>query len=173
MTEPQAPAILFVEHVVWEPGSAWRAALDHLASRFARVAPLDVDAVLTLGPLHAQRIALDDWAATASADLDRELGRFLDEHLSMHLRPDPTTTRAVRALAAAGPVHAASALPARAAEAILRHAGCWRSTSTLHADVTTADAMASLIADAAPRAVFAGAATPLPDELERIPLSRS
>lgn len=161
-----APALVFVEHVLWTPGDEWTEVVTQLATRFARATPLDADAVLAAGPLHAQLDALAAWAEPASIDLGRELGRWLDEHLSMHVRPDPKVTRAVRALAATGPVHLASALPARAAEAITRHAGCWRSVAELHPDVRTADALATLVAELAPRTVVAASPTPVPPGLE-------
>jgi hypothetical protein len=145
MTDP-TPTIVLVEHVAWEPGSEWREALEHVAGRFARVAPLDVDAVLAAGELPAQVEELHRWAGRVDADVDRELGRWFDENLAMHVRPDPKVTRAVRARAAAGPLHAASALGARSAESLLRHAGCWRSIAELHPDLRGDDAVDQLAA---------------------------
>lgn len=163
MTSPTHITLLFIEHVAWDPASDWRAALDHLAGRFARVAPLDVDAVLAAGALAAQVDALDQWAAGAGADLDRELGRWFDEHLSMHLRPDPSVTRAVRARAAVAPLHLASALPPRAAEAIARHAGCWRSAAKLHAPLRDATDLAEVLTALGDGVrLVAGAETELP-----------
>lgn len=162
MTASPSSTVVFVEHVLWEPGAAWIDALEHVAGRFARVKPLDVDAVRAAGALHEQVSCLADWASEAGVDLDRELGRYLDEHLSMHVRPAPTVTRAVRALAAAGPVHAVSALPPRAAESIARHAGCWRSFQQLHADVRDADALGLILEQVVPDRVVAAAPTPLP-----------
>ena len=155
MTESTAASVVFVEHVLWEPDAAWTEALEHVAGRFARVKPLDVDAVRAAGALHEQLDYLADWAADAGVDLDRELGRYLDEHLSMHVRPAPTVTRAVRALAAAGPVP-------RAAESIARHAGCWRSFEQLHADVRDAAALGAILDEVAPGRVVAANPTPLP-----------
>lgn len=162
--------IVFVEHVLWEPSSDWDAALAHLAERFARSTPPDVDAIRATGPLHTQLAALQAWADDAGADLDRELGRWFDEHLSMHVRPAPAITRAVRSLAAAGPLHLASALPARPAESITRHAGCWRSVTELHAGVRDALTLGELAARLAPARVFASDPTPLPDGVDATPL---
>jgi hypothetical protein len=159
------PVIVFVEHVLWQPGTEWDAALDHVADRFARAAPLDVAAIRAAGALHEQLDALQSWADVAGADLDRELGRWFDEHLSMHVRPAPTVTRAVRSLAADGPVHLASALPARAAESIARHAGCWRSVAQLHAPLRSADSLAELVDSLDPNLVVAASPTPLPPDL--------
>lgn len=141
MTVSASPVLLVVEQDVWTPGAEWRAALEHVAGRFARVAPLDADAILAAGDFAAQVAALDAWAAPLDVDLDRELGRWFDEHLSMHVRPDVTKTRAIRARAASGPVHAASVLPPRAAESLLRHAGAWRSITELHAPVADVDGL--------------------------------
>lgn len=161
----QAPAFIFVEHVVWEPGEEWSEALESIAGRFARVLELDLDAVRAAGPLQAQLAELERWAGDAKVDLDRELGRWFDEHLSMHVRPDPSRTRAVRSLAAERPVHAVSALPPRAAESIARHAGCWRSIAELHAPVRSADQLAALVAEHAPAQVIAAGSTPLPADV--------
>jgi hypothetical protein len=156
-------AVVFVEHVLWEPDDAWTDALEHVSSRFARVKPLDVAEVRAAGGLHDQVSFLAAWADDAGVDLDRELGRYLDEHLSLHVRPAPTITRAVRALAVDGPVHAVSALPPRAAESIARHAGCWRSFAELHANVRDADALRDVLAQVGSDDVFAANPTPLPE----------
>lgn len=163
MTTSTATSVVFVEHVLWEPDAAWNAALEHVAGRFARSSPLDLDAVRATGALHQQVGYLTDWADAAGVDLDRELGRFLDEHLSMHVRPAPAITRAVRALAAAGPVHAVSALPPRAAESIARHAGCWRSFAELHANVRDAAALGSVLEQVGATEVVAANPSPLPE----------
>lgn len=156
------PTILFVEHVVWQPGSVWAELVGALADRFARSAPLDATAVLAAGALHEQLELLDAWAGDAGVDLDRELGRWLDEHLAMRMRPDPAVTRAVRSRASRQQLHAASALPPRAAESIARHAGCWRSFSQLHANLRDAAALGSLMRDLSAGAVVACPPTPLP-----------
>lgn len=135
MTTTAAKTVIRVEHVLWQPGSEWDAAVDHVAARFARSSPIDVEGVRATSTFEAQHDALVEWSVGAGVDLDRELGRFLDEHLSMHVRPDPAITRAVRAWAADGPVHAITVLGERCGESILRHAGCWRSIAQLHPHV--------------------------------------
>ena len=165
MTDRPAPTLIYVEHVLWTPGAEWRRALEHLAERFRRVAPLDVDAVLAAGALHQQLAALAAWAAEPKADIDRELGRFLDEHLSMHVRPDAAVTRAIRAQAALGPVHAVSALPPRPAESIARHGGAWRSFEQLYAGVLDADALQQVIEETGAEVLVVGGDTPVPTEL--------
>lgn len=152
---------VFVEHVLWQPGEDWRAAVAALGERFRRVRPLDVDTILGAGALHEQLDAIASWAEGSDIDVDRELGRYLDEHLSMHVRPNAANTRAVRALAAAGPVHGVSALPPRAAESIARHTGVWRSFAELHADVRGAEVLAAIVRPA--ECVVAIAPTPVPD----------
>ncbi len=163
MTASPETTVVFVEHVLWQPDDAWTEALEHVAGRFARVKELDLDAVRAAGALHEQVGYLADWADEAGVDLDRELGRYLDEHLSMHVRPAPTITRAVRALAVAGPVHAVSALPPRAAESIARHAGCWRSFAELHANVRDAASLGEVLEQVTPERVVAANPTPLPE----------
>lgn len=137
------PAVLVVEQVVHAPDEEWRAALEHITGRFARVAPLDVDAVLDAGEFPAQVAHLQSWAERLDVDLDRELGRWYDEHLSMFVRPDSRITRAIRAIAAERDVHAVSVLPPRAAESLLRHAGAWRSITELHGNQADAAAVAA------------------------------
>ncbi|MCW2928820.1 MAG: hypothetical protein JWM86_2788 [Thermoleophilia bacterium] len=168
----QAATIVFVEHVLWTPDDAWRDALEHLAGRFARVAALDVDEVLELDGFAAQVDAIATWAESTGADPERELGRWFDEHLSLHVRPAPTITRAVRALAAAGEVHLVSALPDRAAESITRHAGCWRSVASLTGDVRDAAALGAVLARHPGTALVAdAAATPIPAGVDARALS--
>jgi hypothetical protein len=146
MTDIAAPpALIAVEDVLWTPGAEWEEAIRHLAGRFARVVPLDADAILGLGSLEAQLAALEAWAQEAGADLDRELGRWFDEHLSMHVRPNPSVTRSVRAVAAARPLVAYSTLPPRVAEAIARHAGAWRSFAELVAPVRTTEELREVV----------------------------
>lgn len=144
MTAAATNTVVRVEHALWTPGSEWDAALEHIASRFARVSPLDLDSVRASGTFEAQHAALGAWAEQAGIDLDRELGRFLDEHLAMHVRPDPAVTRAIRARAVAGPVHAVTVLGERCGESILRHAGCWRSITRLHAGIAPGEVPAEL-----------------------------
>jgi len=161
-TTPATSVCVVIEHVIWAPGSDWHAALDHIAGRFARVEVLDVAAIERAGTVAAQLLLLADWATAAGCDLDRELGRWFDEHLAMHVRPAPAITRAMRALAATRTVVAVSALPPRAAESIARHSGVWRSISALYGTVRTADELRSVLNAVGTEVVIAGPATPLP-----------
>lgn len=135
------PALLVVERHVHVPGEEWREAVEFVLGRFARVAPLDAEAVFNAGDFPAQIAALTAWSAPLDVDLDRELGRWYDEHLAMFVRPDTRVTRAIRAMAAERPVHAVSILPPRAAESLLRHAGAWRSIAELHGSTVDIDAV--------------------------------
>lgn len=138
--------IVLIERVIWKVDDVWNDAVSQLAERFARAAPLDTDAVLLAGTLAEQLMVLESWASAADVDLDRELGRWLDERLSMHVRPDPLVTRRMRALATQGELHGASALPLRAAESVARHAGCLRSFTALHGGVRTDQDLTALVA---------------------------
>lgn len=144
MNTTTSTVVIPLEHVLWMPGSEWTDAIEHVAGRFARVHPLDATTVLAHDGFDPQLAALAAWAEPTDVDLDRELGRFLDEHLAMHLRPDPAITRAIRAAAAHGPVHVATALGPRAGESLLRHAGCWRSVTELHPGTSAVEVVAAI-----------------------------
>ncbi|MBC7644546.1 MAG: hypothetical protein H7123_05415, partial [Thermoleophilia bacterium] len=97
------PIVVDIDSVLWQPGSEWTAALEHLAKRFARVRALDATALRELDVA----LACEALAAWAGDDIDwaRELTRFFDEHLSMYLRAaraDAVTSRQIRSLAADG-----------------------------------------------------------------------
>jgi hypothetical protein len=164
-TQTTTPTLVFVEHVLWQPGAVWRAALDHVADRFARAAPLDVDAILAEPTFARQVDALAGWAQGASVDLDQQLGRWFDEHLSMHVRPTPVVTRAIRSLAATGDVHFVSALPARPAESIVRHVGCWRSAASLVGDARSADDIDAIVERVGAERIVADESASLPQRM--------
>jgi hypothetical protein len=88
---------------------------------------------------------LADWSSAANIDLDRELGRYLDEHLSMFVRPQPAITRVIRSLAASHQLVGVSVLPPRAVESICRHTGVWRSLATVIANGASAPQDAAVI----------------------------
>ena len=128
-----------VDTVLWQPGSEWTAALEHLARRFARVRELDAANLIGLD-VAAACAALTTWAGD-DIDWARELTRFFDEHLSMYLRAaraDAVTSRQIRALAAGGwTIIAASALPKAAATSLLRHRSMLRGIAQVAGSVTT------------------------------------
>lgn len=127
---PEASAVIVgLEGVLWQPGGTWPRLVEHLASRFGRVRPLDVGALRHLD-LAAQVRYLDQWAGD-DIDWVREATRWLDEHLSLYVRPDRVTNQQLRQLAAVRPVEAWSALPRGPMEAILRHVGVLRSLTRL------------------------------------------
>jgi hypothetical protein len=162
-TQTATPTLVFVEHVLWQPEPVWSAALDHVAARFARATPLDLDAIRAEPTFALQVAALTGWSQQASVDLDQQLGRWFDEHLSMYVRPTPAITRAVRSLATTCDIHFISALPARPAESIVRHAGCWRSAATLAGDAHTVDDIAEIVGRLGIERVIADASTTVPE----------
>lgn len=163
--------LVWIEHVIWHPGDDWDAAVRALAERFSRAMPLDDEEVRSAGALHHQVDHLQRWAGRASVDLNRELGRWMDEHAARFVRPDPRVTRALRALVAAGcSVDLVSALPPRAAEAIAHHAGCRRSARQVHGLVTTSDDAAALEHLVQCSIVVAALPTPIPAEVAPITL---
>lgn len=123
--------LVWLEGVLWIPSKEWDAAIHHISNRFARAHPLDSDDVLSLNDFHQQHKALTIWSHNAKVDLDRELGRFFDEHLAIYLRPDPGLTRRVRVRASNSSIEVITALGKRSAESILRHTGYWRSITKL------------------------------------------
>jgi phosphoglycolate phosphatase-like HAD superfamily hydrolase len=131
-----------LEGTLWLPGRLWELAVEHVATRFARVRPLDVAALpAAVDPagLSAAMSALHEWAAGDEA-WQRELVRYFDEHLSMHVRPDPSLSRAVRALGRSTDLVAVSALPEPAARAVLEHAGLARAFADVRGGVSVDDA---------------------------------
>lgn len=140
-----APTVVLLEGVLWQPGVEWRSSVEALAARFSRAHPLDAAQVLAAPSLPTAAAALATWADAADVDLDRELGRYLDEHLSRWLRPDPTVSRTLRTTARRGPIAGVSCLPAAAARAIARHLGVLRPLADLHGSVTTSAALSSLL----------------------------
>jgi phosphoglycolate phosphatase-like HAD superfamily hydrolase len=113
--------VVFAEDAL-APGAAalWRAALEHLARRYAAIRALDVST------LPADRTeaaaALDAW--DGGAGWRREVGRYYDDHARLHLRRDPSTGALLRRLRADGSqLGAYGAGPREASEAVLRFLG--------------------------------------------------
>ena len=103
----------------------WEAFLADAARRFAAIAPLDPAA------LPADRTAaaheLDAWAAQGIGDWRRALERFVEDHASMHLRPDPGANAALRRLKRAGArVVVTTDAPEPLARVALAHLGAAR-----------------------------------------------
>lgn len=137
-----------IEGTLWKPEALWQAAVEHLSQRFGRVRSLDVDRVV-------QRLRDDSLAASVSElrqwagddiNLEGALGRYFDEHLPMHVRPQRALNQRIRTLRAEGQVlHAVTALPAAPAHSLLRHLGLAREFSVVHADADEVEPPAQLM----------------------------
>lgn len=122
-----------LEGDLWTPGREWELAVADIAQRFARVRPLDPDAVLAAESFQHQIAALQDWAGH-DLDWSRDLTRFFDGHLSLYIKPDPAVSRSIRAHAAEhGPITIRTALPESAAWSLIHHLGIARSVGTITA----------------------------------------
>lgn len=137
------PALLVqVESVLWNPGRGWPEALEHLARRFRRLRALDTATVAArseLPDLAPQLRELETWAGD-DIDLDRELGRYFDEHLPVHVRPDRSLNQTVRAAARQGRLVAFSSLPEAPLRSVLAHVGVLRAFDSTCARVSGYDA---------------------------------
>lgn len=67
--------------------------------------------------------------------LDRELGRFVDEHASMHIHPNAKTNRVIRSLAQQHKLIVFSVMPTHVANSVLQHLGLKRSIDTVVGEV--------------------------------------
>lgn len=139
MSEPVV--LVQLEGTLWKQGRVWSDAVHHVSGRFSRVRALDL---ATLGNLEdqwqlpAQLQALDAWAGDSIA-WERELVRWLDEHLPLYVRPDRSITQALRTIAARSSVAVFSALPRTPMEALLRHAGALRPVADLYPNTSCGD----------------------------------
>jgi phosphoglycolate phosphatase-like HAD superfamily hydrolase len=101
------------------------AAVAAIGRKLSRVEPLDVEA------LPPDRIgvqaALDAWAGDDPETWRREFRRFYEQHLGVHVRPDPDVNAVLRTLAGSGVKLAVwSAGPAGAVELLLAQLGVGR-----------------------------------------------
>ncbi len=120
-----------LEGDLWFPGREWELAVADIAQRFARVKPLDPDAILAAESFPQQIEALQTWAGE-DLDWSRDLARFFDGHLSLYIKPDPAVSRAIRAHAAEhGPITIRTALPEAAAWSLIHHLGIARSVGAV------------------------------------------
>jgi hypothetical protein len=128
-----AASSFLIESAVWQPGTLWACAMEHLAARFGRVRVLDVTTLPEPDPTAADPLgppiaSLEAWSH-GEIEWARELARYFDDHLSLHVRPDTRVTRALRAAAQDGDLLAVTRLPIPAAESVLAHAGVRRAVS--------------------------------------------
>jgi phosphoglycolate phosphatase-like HAD superfamily hydrolase len=92
-------AVILSERTLADTDELFAAGVAHLVRKLGRVKPLDSDA-LPHDPAEVVA-ALDVWAGS-EVDWRGELGRFYEDHISVHLRPDPALNAALRRLQAAG-----------------------------------------------------------------------
>jgi hypothetical protein len=89
-------AVILSERALGDTDGLFTAAVAHIARKLGRVKPLDADALPAdrAGQLHA----LDQWAGS-DIDWRGELIRFYEDHIPLHLRPNPGLNAALRAQA--------------------------------------------------------------------------
>ncbi|HEY3763974.1 MAG TPA: hypothetical protein VGL44_02350 [Gaiellales bacterium] len=117
-------AVILSERVLADTDVLFAAAVAHVARKLGRVKPLDP---ASLPDDRAQKLAaLDAWAGS-ELDWRGELVRYYDDHIPLHLRPNPSLNAALRKLAATG-VRIAwwSAGPEEAARIVIFHLGLGR-----------------------------------------------
>jgi phosphoglycolate phosphatase-like HAD superfamily hydrolase len=92
-------AVIISERALADTDDLFAAAVAHIARKLGRVKPLDPE---TLTGDRAQTIrALDEWAGS-EIDWRAELARFYEDHIPVHLRPNPALNAALRGLQASG-----------------------------------------------------------------------
>jgi phosphoglycolate phosphatase-like HAD superfamily hydrolase len=136
-------AVILSERALGDTDGLFAAAVAHIARKLGRVKPLDA------GALPADRAgklrALDEWAG-ADIDWRGELIRFYEDHIPLHLRPNPGLNGALRALRARGVrIGCWSAGPDEAARIVVHHLGLSRGIEAIAAG--GGDAAAQLAAD--------------------------
>jgi phosphoglycolate phosphatase-like HAD superfamily hydrolase len=92
-------AVILSERALADTDDLFAAAVAHVARKLGRVKPLDPE---TLAGGRAGTIrALDEWAGS-EIDWRAELGRFYEDHIPVHLRPNPALNAVLRGLQASG-----------------------------------------------------------------------
>jgi phosphoglycolate phosphatase-like HAD superfamily hydrolase len=92
-------AVILSERALADTDEIFAAAVVHLTRKLGRVKPLDA---ATLPDDRAEIVsALDTWADD-EVDWRGELGRFYEDHIPLHLRPNSALNAALRTLQAAG-----------------------------------------------------------------------
>jgi phosphoglycolate phosphatase len=170
-------AVILSERALGDTDGLFTAAVAHIARKLGRVKPLDADALPAdrAGKLRA----LDEWAGS-DIDWRGELIRFYEDHIPLHLRPNPGLNAALRALQARGVRIACwSAGPEEAARIVVHHLGLARRVEAVAAGGSEAAARLAADLGAAPTetvvvtrdagelavAAELGLATAAPDEL--------
>jgi beta-phosphoglucomutase-like phosphatase (HAD superfamily) len=117
-------AVILSERALGDTDGLFTAAVDHIARKLGRVKPLAAD---TLPADRAGKLAaLDAWAGS-DIDWRGELIRFYEDHIPLHLRPNPGLNAALRALQARGVrIGCWSDGPEEAARIVVHHLGLAR-----------------------------------------------
>ena len=159
-------AVILSERALGDTDGLFMAAVGHIARKLGRVKPLDAEALPA--DRAGQLRALDAWAGS-DIDWRGELIRFYEDHIPLHLRPNPSLNAALRTLQARGVRIACwSAGPEEAARIVVHHLGLARRVEALAAGLGAAPAeTVGVTRDAGELAVAAelGLATAAPDEL--------
>jgi len=92
-------AVILSERTLADTDELFAAGVAHLVRKLGRVKPLDPTA-LPHDPAEVVS-TLDGWAGS-EVDWRGELARFYEDHISVHLRPDPALNAALRQLQSAG-----------------------------------------------------------------------
>lgn len=136
-------AVILSERALGDTDGLFTAAVAHIARKLGRVKPLDAEALPADRP--GMLDALDEWAGS-DIDWRGELIRFYEDHIPLHLRPNPGLNAALRALRARGVrIGCWSAGPEEAARIIVHHLGLSRRVEAIAAG--GGDAAAQLAAD--------------------------
>jgi phosphoglycolate phosphatase-like HAD superfamily hydrolase len=117
-------AVILSERALGDTDGLFTAAVAHIARKLGRVKPLDADALPAdrAGKLRA----LDEWAGS-DIDWRGELIRFYEDHIPLHLRPDPGLNAALRVLGSRGVrIGCWSDGPEEAARIVVHHLGLGR-----------------------------------------------
>jgi phosphoglycolate phosphatase-like HAD superfamily hydrolase len=117
-------AVILSERALGDTDGLFTAAVDHVVRKLGRVKPLAAD---TLPADRAGKLeALDAWAGS-DIDWRGELIRFYEDHIPLHLRPNPGLNAALRALQARGVrIGCWSDGPEEAARIVVHHLGLAR-----------------------------------------------
>jgi phosphoglycolate phosphatase-like HAD superfamily hydrolase len=138
-----------LDAVLGDTRPLWDGWLEEAARRYASIAALDPAALPRDRGIAAEE--LDRWAEQGIGDWRRALERYAEEHVPLHLRPDPDVGLALRALqrdrAAVGVFTDA---PEPLARVALAHLGASRRVEHLAAG---RDALGRLLARLGPEAI--------------------
>jgi phosphoglycolate phosphatase-like HAD superfamily hydrolase len=136
-------AVILSERALGDTDGLFTAAVAHIARKLGRVKPLDADSLPADRP--GKLRALDEWAG-ADIDWRGELIRFYEDHIPLHLRPNPGLNAALRALQARGVrIGCWSDGPEEAARIVVHHLGLARRVEAIAAGGR--EAAARLVAD--------------------------